>query len=786
MELSINALLANFTDDKLVAPKVLEKKLGCEDESSLRRLQIALDALEKVNILVKERGKYRRVQEEGIVEGRLRCSSKGFCFAIQDLEGTEDIYVRENQLSTAWNGDRVLVKVTKEGRRRRSPEGEVRLILERANPSVLARVKRTNGNYRAVPLDDRLLFELELQPNQAIPNLESAVDQLVHVEIVRYPLGQSPPIGKVVQILGNDAQSAADADLICCKYDLPRSFSDSILQATKSLPAKVRKIDLKKRLDLRDLLTVTIDRSIAGTQQVDDAISLEKTAAGDWRLGVHVADVSHYLASNSILDRNALKRGLSVYLEEMVLPLLPPPLDHLCALLPEQDRLGISVLLTLSPVGEVLEFEIQPTVIRVDYSLTYQQVQTVLERHDAPGTLIRAENSQPEADLAPVFEIVDQMQALSQVLRQQRQQQGAFELSLPEAYAHHFDDEGHLGVIVSSLSWTARTIVEEFMVLANQTVASHLKALELPAIYRVQPTPDLRDVQELMKLASHIGIELVLAQEDAIHSQDYQSFTQKFAASDASVILTQLLLSTLKPASYSITAGPHFGLGLEQGYVHFTSPLRRYADRLTHRVLHAVFEQGRDRRTTRAKERVNLRHSACHGQINWNVLPPEAQRDLETDLAAAIPHLNEREKVAQQAEQELAGLKKAKQIKERIGEVFQGLITGIQSYGFFVQLEDLLVEGLVHVSSLKDDWYEYRSRQQTLIGRKSRRQYRLGDRVEVQVKSVDYYRQQIDLVVVGGGSEALDDDSEEPAVGEAFPEGIEVDFQEEIADPREE
>jgi ribonuclease R len=220
-------------------------------------------------------------------------------------------------------------------------------------------------------------------------------------------------------------------------------------------------------------------------------------------------------------------------------------------------------------------------------------------------------------------------------------------------------------------------------------------------------------------------------------------------------------MATLKPATDSTVPGPHFGLALSQGYGHFTSPLRRYGDILNHRILHAVFDQGRDRRTTRAKERVNLRHSSCHGQISWNVLPPEIQRELETAIAAAVPHLNEREKIAQQAQQDLEGLQKAKQMQERTGEVFRGLITGIQSYGFFVEIEELMVEGLVHVSSLKDDWYEYRSRQQTLIGRKSRRQYRLGDRVEVQVKSVDYYRQQIDLVVVGGGSEALDDDSGE-------------------------
>jgi len=192
MEFSIAALLANFADDKLIAPKVLEKKLHCQDDASLRKLQIALDALEKVGILVKERGKYRRVWEEGVVEGKLRCSSKGFCFAIQDEEGAEDIYIRESQLSNAWNGDRVLVRVTKEGSRRRSPEGEVRLILERANSSVLARVKQSEKGFQAVPLDDRLLFELQLKTNGT--DLEAAIDHLVHVEVQRYPWGQQPPL----------------------------------------------------------------------------------------------------------------------------------------------------------------------------------------------------------------------------------------------------------------------------------------------------------------------------------------------------------------------------------------------------------------------------------------------------------------------------------------------------------------------------------------------------------------------------------------------------------------
>jgi ribonuclease R len=375
MEFSIAELLANFTEDKLVAPKAIEKKLECLDEASLRRLQIALDALEKVSILVKERGKYRRVSEEGVVEGKLRCSSKGFCFAIQDVEGSEDIYIRESQLNHAWNGDRVLVRVTKEGSRRRSPEGEVRLILERANPSVLARLKKTDsGDFRAVPLDDRLLFELDLRENGT--GLEDAIDHLVHVEVKRYPLGQYAPLGKVAKILGTDSE-AADIDIVCCKHDLPRAFPEHVLAATKGLSAKISKVEFKKRLDLRGLTTLTIKAQAADS--ADDAITLDRTDDGHWQLGIHIADVAHYVEAGSPLDREAQKRGVSVYLGELVLPMLPEQItDNLCSLQPEKDRLAISVLLTLDTSGQMVEFEIQPTVIQVDYQLSYHQAELIL------------------------------------------------------------------------------------------------------------------------------------------------------------------------------------------------------------------------------------------------------------------------------------------------------------------------------------------------------------------------------------------------------------------------
>ena len=752
MEFSIATLLANFHNDKLVAVKGLEKKLDCQDEKSLLKLHIALEVLEKIGILIKERGKYRRVHEEDVIEAKLRCSSKGFCFAIQEVEGAEDIYIRESHLSNAWNGDRVLVKMTKEGSRRRSPEGEVRLILERSHQSLLARIKQTTTKFRAVPLDDRLLFEIDLQTNDN--NLAEANDHLVHVEILRYPLGQYPPLGQAVQILGSDAEAASDVDLVSCKHDLPRTFSTSVLEAAAGLPRQLSKTELKKRLDLRSLLTLTLqgkgrdNSDHSDSSLVENAFTLEKTAAGLWQLGVHIADVAHYVPPDEPLDREAFKRGRCVYLGETVLPLLPESVVQRSSLLPGSERLAISVLITLdvSATGQLVEFEIQPTVISVDYQLSEQEAQAIL--------------SGQEVSRSEVVELLNGLSALSQAVKEQRRQRGGFELNLPQ-YQSPFYEEGVLGAIVLADS-PIRALSQELIILANQVVATHLQALGVPAFYRVQPAPDLEDVQEMIKLASNLGVELRLDGEEVVQPQDYQRFTQQFAVTpDSEKVLTYLLQATLKPSVYSTTAGSHFGLALEQGYTHCNSPLRRYPDLLIQRLLQIMFEHGRDRRTTRAKERVNLRHSSSHGNISWNVLPPELQQELETDLVRVAIQLNDREKEVQDAEDDLAGLQKAQLMKQRTGEVFQGLITGVQSYGFFVEIEVpapdgrlLRVEGLVHVSSLKDDWYEYRARQQALFGRKNRAAYRLGDRVAVQVKSVDYYRQQIDLVTVNGDNDS--------------------------------
>jgi len=738
MEFSITQLLDNFSDDKLVTPKAIEKKLGISDDSkSVRKLQVALDALEKIGILEKDKGRYRRIHEEGLVEGRLRCSSKGFCFAIQDVEGAEDIYVRESRLSNAWNGDRVLVRVTKDGVRRRSPEGEVRLILERSNPTLLSTVKLTDGSYRAVPLDDRLLFEVELVPDEETPDLNVAVGKLVHLEMVRFSLGNHLPLGHILQVLGDDAESTNDIDLVCCKHNLPRRFSAKALTAAASLPRGVRKADLKHRLDLRKTLTVRIGNAAA--------ISITQSETG-WELGVHIPDVATYVTAGSPLDLEARKRLRSFFLGDTILPMLPE-----MNVFNQPEYLTMSVLIKLDHDGNVHSFEIQPSAILVRANLSYQRAQQILDGkvtvdEDAPSQEIDTE----------VEELVHLIAKVGSLLQNHS---NAIRLVLPQIPSQEAD-EGVRGLTVVPLTLPISGTVMEVMILANKAIALHLQSLAIPAIYLRQVAPDQGKVDDWLKLLESMGISAQLETPEQIQIADLHRILHQInqlgqeATRD---ILKYLLLSMFKPNEYVLAPAIHFGLGLiEQPYIHGVFPQHHYGDLLIQRTLHTVFEEGRDRRSIRIKDGVNLRSSTAHGQVNWSVLPPETERQLIEDLEAILPKLNQADTLYHRSISDLDGLRKAEFMRSHTGGNFYGIITSVQSYGFFVEIESLLVEGLVHVSSLKDDWYEFplingkgRARASTLlVGRRSGRQYCLGDRVEVQVKGVDYYRQQIDLVAV--------------------------------------
>lgn len=726
MNFSIATLLTQFSEGKFVAPKALEKKLGCEDEDSSRKLQIVLDALERLGLLTKDRGKYRRNEENDWVEARLRCSSKGFCFAIQEAEDAEDIYVREHQLNHAWNGDRVLVNVLREGSRRRSPEGEVKLILERANSSVLARVtQKTEGEgFRAVPLDDRLLCELDLESNGL--DLEANLEHLVSVAVQRYPLAQLPPIGKVTQVLGSDPESASPVDLIRCKHNLPPDFSEEAIAPLTGLPTAYKRTEFKDSLDLRKQFTLAI--ATDGSASLDSALSVVPLAQGGWQLSVHTIEVAPWVPLHSALDQQAQQRGLHLVLGEAVLPLLPTTLSTgLGQFAVGQDRRAISLLIRLDAEGTIQDYELQPSAVKLDQVLTPAEAAELLAADNAKGDAVAA---------------LQHLQAIAAFWRQQRRERGGFELTATAASSH---DEGSLGIVSQDAIVGA---VQELLIQANTLVTQHLRALELPLLYVGQRSPELAQIQDLQRLAAGLGLAIEVDEAATeLTLATLQQLSDAAQNSEWASLLSHLIQQAFKPSFYSTQPVSHFNLGLEL-YGHFVAPSQRYADLWLQRVLLALFQQGRDRRSSRSKEGVNIRHSSSHGQINWSVLPAEIQAELDADLKLLAQHLSEAEKRATEAAEDFQGLQKAAAAKACIGQTFSGIIRGVQSYGFFVQIEALQVEGLVHVSSLKDDWYEYRSRQQRLIGRKNRRQFGLGDRVEVEIRNVDYYRQQIDLGVL--------------------------------------
>ncbi len=745
MEFSVSQLLESFTDDKLFAPKLIEKKLGLTDsEAASRRLQIALDALTRIGLLEKDKGRYRRVEGEALVVGRLRCSSRGFCFAIQESGNGDDIYIRESRLNSAWNGDRVLVKVTKDGMRRRSPEGEVRLILERANPTLLATVKAVAEGYRAFPLDDRLSCPVELEADERHPDLSAAVDCLVHLEMRRYPIGDRPALARIAAILGSDAESASDLELVRCKHNLPREFTAAAIALGQG--AQPTTTELVRR-DLRREPAIALQNNLA--------FSLEPVAGG-WQLAVHIPDVAACVPAGSELDAIAAERVRSFLFAGKGVPMLPP--------LPIFDGLEyptISVLFELDESGNTTAFAIEPTLIS-PYRLTEAAAQNLV-------------SGQGEREPA-IAKMLEALVALHPKLAAQRPD--GFGVELPFLLSQEVD-ESPSGLPVNRSGQTVTAAFREVLILANRAIGAHLVALDLPGIFRVQPPPDPADVNDWLRLLQCSGLNVPTDLETVTLADLSGAMAQIQTLEDAHrrQILSYSLLGILPGGEYSRSRGDHFGLGIvDRAYAHAVDPANRYVDLLNQRLLHLVFTEGRDRRSSRSKDGVNLRDSRCHGQVSWSVLPSESERSFRQRLEVLESKFNAQEALYRKALKDLDGLRKAEKMKPRIGENFYGIVTSVLSYGFFVTLEELMVEGLVHVSSLKDDWYELpqsstRNRgkqpQTRLVGRRSNREYALGARIEVQVRSVDYYRQQIDLVATASlAAEAAENGENVEAIGE--------------------
>ncbi|HEY8347671.1 MAG TPA: ribonuclease R [Symbiobacteriaceae bacterium] len=682
----------------------LAQALGIS-EKQYPQLQKTLEQMEANGEIVRTRTqRYGAPERMNLAVGRLQGHPKGFAFLIPEAPEAEDVFVGREALNGAWHGDRVIVRLSPPSRVGGRREGEVIRILERANHRVVGTFEAAkHGGY--VTPDDRRLPEDIFIPKGATNGARTG--EKVVVQIVTWPGPRRLAEGKVTERLGMKGDAGVDILSIIRSLDLPEAFPARVLREAEALPDKVTEemIAQEGRRDLRNWTIVTIDGEDA--KDLDDAISVERLPNGHWRLGVHIADVSYYVKEGSALDQEAYKRGTSVYLADRVVPMLPPRLSNgICSLNPGEDRLTLSCVMEINREGRVLKYEIFPSVIRTAARLSYPQVNAVLEGDQGR-----------RAEIAPLVPMLEEARALMEVLRARRERRGALDFDLPEAKVE-LNEVGWPVAVHRVDRGVAERIIEEFMLVANETVAEHCHRLGVPFMYRVhgEPAPDrLAALRDFLRL---FGYNLRLPAEGKVHPHLLQQVIKWSEGRPEENLINSVLLRSMKQAVYSEENLGHFGLAAEY-YCHFTSPIRRYPDLVVHRVLRAILTGKLNNRLRR----------------KWEAWMPEAAR-----------HASERERVAMEAERQTLDLKKAEFMSDKVGETFEGIISGVGQFGFFVQLPNT-VEGLVHVSTLTDDYYHFHENAYALVGERTRRRFRLGDPVIVKLVRVDVEQRRLDFVL---------------------------------------
>jgi ribonuclease R len=675
-------------------------KIPREQRATLKRL---LAGLVDAGHLIQTRGsRFGLPDRMNLVVGRVQTHPRGFGFVVPDrpIEGMAgDIYIAGANLNQAMHGDRVVARI--ERTRDDRAEGRIVRILERGSSSIVGRFEvDESGLGYLVPFDRKMITDV------MIPGEEREAAQpgdMVVVEITRYPTPTRPALGRVLDVLGDIEEPGVDTEIIIRKYGIADAHGEEAIEEAKRLGGSVNERDLRGRTDFRPVITVTIDGEHA--RDFDDAITIDKLPNGHYWLGVHIADVAHYVPEGSALDEEAYERSTSVYFPERAVHMFPAELSTgLCSLNPNVDRLVQSCLMEIDRTGTVVRYEIHDGVIHSDARMTYTEVNAILTDRD-PALLKKY------ATLVGMFET---MQELFKILNGRRRRRGSidFDLKEPEII---LDDEGLVEQIIALERNVAHRIIEEFMLVANETVAQHLDENNVPTLYRIHEQPDPLKVQEFEDFVTTMGYSLGAA-ANAVRPRHFQKLVERIAGEPEEKPIAFLMLRTMQKARYDPSNMGHFGLAASS-YTHFTSPIRRYPDLIVHRTL-------RESRQGMSADRVE---------------------ELTEDLPEIARHTSERERRANDAERELVQWKKVRFMADKVGDEFDGYITGVTAFGLFIELIEHFVEGMVHVSTMADDYYRFVERQHILRGENTGRVFRLGDRVTVQVIKVDMERRMIDL-----------------------------------------
>jgi len=673
-----------------------------EDSIQTSEFEKIVDSLlEEGSIIITRKNKYGVTEKMNMVPGRIQGNKKGFGFLIPDNRDIGDIFVPAENLNGAMNNDRVIVRLTSGGSDTKKSEGEVIRILKRANKKVVGTFESGKGFGFVMPDDTRIYQDVFISKSDFNGARNGCK---VVAEITRWPEARRNPEGVIVEVIGHKDDAGADIISIIRAYDLPEEFPPETESQASKIPELVSEEDIKKRKDLRNRVIVTIDGEDA--KDLDDAVSLEVLPNGNYLLGVHIADVSHYVFENSYLDKEALKRGTSVYLIDRVVPMLPKKLSNgICSLNPQIERLTLSCDMEIDNKGKVKKYEIYESVIKTKERMTYENINKILAGND-PKTIERYSN---------LIETFKHMEKLMGILNSRRRGRGSIDFEFDETRII-LDEKGKPLEITAYERGTSERIIEEFMLVCNETIAEHMYWKEVPFIYRVHEDPDIEKLQAFNEFIFNFGYHLKGIND--VHPKVLQQLTDQIKGTKEERIISTLMLRSLKKARYTSESMGHFGLAAKY-YCHFTSPIRRYPDLMIHRII---------------KEDI-------HGKLNEKRL-----LHLQSIIEDIAEQSSIRERAAEEAERAVEDLKKAEYMKDRIGEEYDGIISSVISFGMFVELENT-IEGLVHMSNMEDDYYQYDEVHHMLIGERYRKTYRIGDHVRIKVQNADITNRTIDFVL---------------------------------------
>ena len=682
------------------------------DDSESKQFHTLLRELELKGEIVRiKKEQYANPGKANLLVGKLDANQRGFGFVVPVKDGiSDDIYVDAEGMWSAMHGDIVVVRLPstkkkKKGRRKKRERernvGRIIDVLHRENETVVGTLKKSRHFNYIAPDNSKLPRDIYVSMEDT---KESEHGDKVVVKIDQWPTRHLNAEGTIIEVLGRDGESAVDIKSIIHQFKLPFKFDKNILAETQDLPLSISPDEISTRLDLRDKLIITIDPEDA--KDFDDAISLTKDKKGNWLLGVHVADVSYYVEQDAAVDVEARKRGTSVYLPGTVIPMLPEVLSNgICSLKEGEDRLTKGVFFTYSPDGRLLRSEIKHSVINVKKRLTYHNATKVLMEND-------------EKDTSPVTNLLFEASTLAKLLYKKRMEEGALELNLPEINIRVGED-GKIDTIEKVKRDISHIIIEEFMIAANQAVATFMHQNSLPSINRSHPEPDEDEMLDFAEFIFNCKNRKI----NPFDKKRLQAFLDEISDHPESYIINLMLLRSLRKAEYSTTEESHFALGLEH-YAHFTSPIRRYPDLIVHRLLDMFFQGQLKSKKAKA---------------TWNEM-----------ITGWANHCSATEKRAEEAERETIKLKLLRHLEEHADRVMEGVITGIQEYGLFVQIDEFQLDGLVHIRTLTDDFYKLDKKKLSLVGDRRGKVYGFGDVVKVKITKIDLLKREVDFVIETG------------------------------------